>query len=71
MRIFGASFEGAVLYCFFLRYATTLHSTWFVNSAAHMFGDQPYNDRIRPVENIYVSFFSAGEGYHNYHHSFP
>lgn len=36
-----------------------------------MFGDQPYNERIRPVENIFVSFFSIGEGYHNYHHTFP
>lgn len=36
-----------------------------------MFGEKPYNDKIRPVENVWVSFFSAGEGYHNYHHSFP
>lgn len=32
MRLFDASFYGSVLYCFLLRYATTLHSTWFVNS---------------------------------------
>lgn len=24
-----------------------------------------------PVENIYVSMFGLGEGWHNYHHSFP
>ena len=36
-----------------------------------MFGDKPYNEKMRPVENLWVAFFSAGEGYHNYHHQFP
>lgn len=27
--------------------------------------------RIFPVENLAVSFFAMGEGYHNYHHTFP
>lgn len=62
MSVFGASFLGSFLYSFMLRYATALHSTWFVNSAAHMFGDKPYNEKMRPVENIFVSFFSIGEG---------
>lgn len=26
---------------------------------------------IYPVENIYVSMFGLGEGWHNYHHTFP
>lgn len=26
---------------------------------------------ILPVENPYVSMFGLGEGWHNYHHSFP
>lgn len=26
---------------------------------------------IKPVESKLVSFFSVGEGWHNYHHSFP
>lgn len=24
-----------------------------------------------PVENVYVSMFGLGEGWHNYHHTFP
>lgn len=60
---------------FFVTYAwrlvNTLHGTWFVNSAGHMWGEQPYDKRIKPVENWLVSFGSAGEGYHNYHHTFP
>ena len=56
---------------YFLRYMTSLHCTWFVNSTAHMFGDRPYNLSIRPVENSFVSLCTFGEGYHNYHHTFP
>lgn len=41
-----------------------LHSTFFVNSAAHMFGDKPYDKDIKPVENSYVTYGCLGEGYH-------
>ncbi|CAG2108200.1 unnamed protein product [Medioppia subpectinata] len=54
-----------------LRYCTSLHCTWFVNSAAHMFGSKPYNPRIEARENLFVSFGAFGEGFHNYHHEFP
>ncbi len=54
-----------------LRYIATLHSTWLVNSLAHMYGNKPYDTNISPVENMYVSFQSLGEGFHNYHHTFP
>lgn len=27
--------------------------------------------RVKPTENPAVSFFALGEGWHNYHHSFP
>ncbi|RWS19081.1 acyl-CoA desaturase-like protein, partial [Leptotrombidium deliense] len=33
------------------RYVIFLHITWFVNSAAHLFGDRPYNEKISPREN--------------------
>lgn len=26
---------------------------------------------LKPVENTFVSFIGAGEGWHNYHHTFP
>lgn len=58
---------------FVVRTVTILHSTWFVNSTAHMFGDRPYNKSIEPRENATVSFGTGlmGEGYHNYHHTYP
>ncbi|XP_065204291.1 acyl-CoA Delta-9 desaturase-like [Planococcus citri] len=54
-----------------LRYTWTLNMTWLVNSAAHMWGNKPYDRHINPSENKCVSFVALGEGWHNYHHVFP
>ncbi|KAH8043800.1 oxidoreductase [Aureococcus anophagefferens] len=53
-----------------LRYVVVLHCTWLVNSAAHFFGDHPYDDQW-PAENPFVSLASIGEGWHNWHHKYP
>jgi len=54
-----------------LRYCIVLHFTWLVNSAAHLYGDHPYDMQSYPAENPLVSFCSAGEGWHNWHHKYP
>ena len=54
-----------------VRYVFVLHFTWLVNSAAHFFGMKPYDRNIGPVENMTVSLLAMGEGFHNYHHTFP
>ena len=54
-----------------LRYVLVLHNTWMVNSAAHIYGDHPYDKSINPAENKLVAFLSVGEGWHNWHHKFP
>ena len=59
------------LLCGMFRYICTLHATWFVNSFAHLYGDRPYDRGINPSENWFVSLCAVGEGFHNYHHSFP
>ncbi len=53
------------------RYTILLNVTWCVNSAAHMWGNKPYDQHINPVENFFVTFSAIGEGFHNYHHTFP
>lgn len=53
------------------RYCTMLNCIWSVNSAAHLWGNKPYDKTISPVENKTVSFLALGEGWHNYHHTFP
>ena len=67
----GESYTHAYFVAAMLRYVFTLHMTWLVNSAAHFYGYRPYDKRIRPVENLIVSIVAGGEGFHNYHHTFP
>ncbi|XP_068423954.1 stearoyl-CoA desaturase b [Clinocottus analis] len=54
-----------------LRYAVMLNATWLVNSAAHIWGNRPYDKTINPRENRLVALSAIGEGFHNYHHTFP
>ena len=54
-----------------MRYILLLHFTWLVNSVAHMWGNRPYDKTINPAENLFVSWGAIGEGFHNYHHTFP
>ncbi|XP_043249763.1 acyl-CoA Delta-9 desaturase-like [Colletes gigas] len=58
-------------YATVIRYVWSLHATFTVNSVAHMWGNRPYNRTVKPTENAIVSYFALGEGWHNYHHSFP
>ncbi|XP_043272717.1 acyl-CoA Delta-9 desaturase-like [Venturia canescens] len=55
----------------FIRYVVFLNFSWSVNSFAHIWGYRSYDKTISPAENKYVSLFSMGEGWHNYHHVFP
>lgn len=71
VTIAGDCLLDAFLLAVVMRNISVYHDTAFVNSAAHMFGDRPYNGSIDPRENYYVSLAAFGEGYHNYHHSFP
>ncbi|OWR53845.1 Acyl-CoA Delta [Danaus plexippus plexippus] len=70
MYFFGETFWTA-WHLTVLRYILNLNGTFLVNSAAHMFGNKPYEEHIKPSQNLFVSFVSFGEGFHNYHHVFP
>lgn len=54
-----------------LRWVLLLHTTWCVNSVAHMWGSTPYNDRLSSRQNTFTSLIAMGEGWHNYHHAYP
>lgn len=69
--LWGESWYYSIAAICFVRYVLSLNFTWSVNSFAHLYGHKPYDQKIYPVENLAVSFFALGEGYHNYHHTFP
>ncbi len=53
-----------------LRLFLSHHTTFFINSLAHIWGKQPYTDENTARDNGVLAFFTFGEGYHNYHHIF-
>lgn len=55
----------------FVRLVFSYHSTWFVNSAAHMLGYRTYRTTDRSTNCWWVAALSFGEGWHNNHHAFP
>ena len=67
----GESFTNGFMVPGALRYAYVLHCTWFVNSAAHLWGHRPYDPDSNPAENRFVAVASLGEGWHNWHHKYP
>lgn len=63
-------FLGAFVFTWWVRLFALHHSTWFINSLAHTWGDKPFCQEQSAVNNYILSFLTFGEGYHNYHHTF-
>ena len=53
-----------------LRLVVVQHCTFFINSLCHMIGRRPYDGTQTARDNELLAFFTFGEGYHNYHHTF-
>ncbi|HEX6903622.1 MAG TPA: fatty acid desaturase [Thermoanaerobaculia bacterium] len=66
---------GNVLGCLLIGGVTRIvfshHTTFFINSFCHMIGRRPYSTEHSARDSGIMAFFAFGEGYHNYHHSFP
>lgn len=60
----GLIFGGA------LRIVLTQQSTFLINSYCHYFGEQTYGKANSAKDSVFISFFTHGEGYHNFHHHF-
>ena len=67
---FGSPIAG-LLWGGFLRIVVIHHTTFFVNSIAHMWGSRPYTDENSARDNWMLAFVTNGEGFHNFHHRFP
>lgn len=52
-----------------LRTTIAYHSTWFVNSATHIWGYRNYHTTDRSRNLWWVALLSYGEGWHNNHHA--
>jgi stearoyl-CoA desaturase (delta-9 desaturase) len=54
-----------------LRIVVLHHVTFSINSFAHFLGTQPYSDKDSSRDSFLTALISMGEGYHNFHHTFP
>jgi stearoyl-CoA desaturase (Delta-9 desaturase) len=61
---------GTLLLAGFLRLVVGHHTTFFINSLAHMWGFRPYSDENTARDNGVIAMLTFGEGYHNFHHKF-
>lgn len=47
------------------------HTTFMINSFAHLIGSQNYSLDYTARGNLILAILTHGEGHHNYHHQFP
>lgn len=59
---------GHLVFGLVLRIVVSHHTTFFINSAAHVFGSRPYTDSNSARDNWLLAPLTYGEGYHNFHH---
>jgi stearoyl-CoA desaturase (Delta-9 desaturase) len=62
---------GAFVLAGWVRLLVSHHFTWFINSLAHTWGERTYSREHSAVDNHVLALLTVGEGYHNYHHTFP
>ncbi|HVE60101.1 MAG TPA: fatty acid desaturase [Pyrinomonadaceae bacterium] len=60
-----------VLWGVFARVVFGWHSTWFVNSATHMWGAREFETKDDSTNSAWVAILTFGEGWHNNHHAQP
>ena len=61
---------GMLLFGCLVKVVLLHHCTFFINSLAHISGTQPWSIANTSKDNWLLSFFTFGEGYHNYHHAY-
>jgi len=66
----NGSIYGVLILAGLLRFVLNHHFTFFINSACHVFGSQPYSNKDTSRDNFLLALVTYGEGYHNYHHTF-
>ncbi len=62
---------GMVFWGVFARLVFGWHTTWFVNSLAHLFGKRRFDTNDDSTNNWFVAILTFGEGWHNNHHAAP
>jgi len=68
--LIGGRPVGGLLWGGFLRVVLVHHTTFFINSLAHLYGSRPYSLTDTARDSWWLAPLTFGEGYHNFHHKF-
>lgn len=60
----GSSWMESFLICYVIKHVLVSQLSSLLNSAAHLFGDKPYNTKIMACDDKVLASFTVGEGYH-------
>ncbi|MBS3954734.1 MAG: acyl-CoA desaturase [Methylomicrobium sp.] len=60
-----------VIWGYFIASIVLIHCTLFVNSLAHVWGNQRYVTEDDSRNNFFIALITLGEGWHNNHHHYP
>ncbi|MCC6574813.1 MAG: acyl-CoA desaturase [Planctomycetes bacterium] len=61
---------GTLFFAFFGSTVLLYHTTFFVNSLAHVFGSRRYATNETSRNNLLIALLTGGEGWHNNHHHY-
>ncbi len=62
---------GAFLTSVCLRMFLVMNAAFFINSYAHMVGNNSYDQKVSARDHWLGAIVTNGEGYHSFHHKFP
>jgi stearoyl-CoA desaturase (Delta-9 desaturase) len=62
---------GMLLFAGLARVVLSHQATFCINSLCHIVGTQPWSAKDSSRDSWIAALVTFGEGYHNYHHSFP
>jgi stearoyl-CoA desaturase (delta-9 desaturase) len=71
VTLFAVGGWSLLLWGLCVRMVAAYHSTWFVNSATHLWGYRNYETTDASRNLWWVALFAYGEGWHNNHHAHP
>lgn len=71
LMLFALGGWGVMLWGVFLRLTLSLHATWLVNSATHLWGRTRFVTGDDSRNSWWVALLTFGEGWHNNHHAYP
>ena len=67
----GVTWPQVFVWCFLVSTVMLLHTTYLINSGAHMWGSRRFSTKDTSRNNLLLALVTLGEGWHNNHHRYP